>query len=308
LNKDFMDMPPQALAGSLDLPRFERILCAVDLEQPTPNALSLASFIAERFGAELEALYVGPTATSGDPAVVQRLTQIVERLGALATTAQLESGAPAQTILERAHSRSCDLIVLGSRQRSDLGWQFRDDVVRDVSALADCATLTVHERDTPAALERILVPVDFGPATSCMVDWACAVALRFGAEVQLLHVVTRERSTVGSADLAELTALEQRVRSLGIEVGCQVLVAGSIANGIESYNDQGEFDLVVMGLCGEPESPARLTRGVIATLRNRLSVPVLSVRATSFDATQPRARSQSQQPPNDRGARAALSA
>jgi nucleotide-binding universal stress UspA family protein len=308
LIKDFMDMPPQALAGGPELPRFERILCAVDLEQPTPNALSLASFIAERFGAELEALYVGPTATSGDAAVVQRLDQVVERLGSLGTTARLASGAPAQTILERANSRRCDLIVLGSRQRSDLGWQFRDDVVRDVSALADCATLTVHERDTAAAIERILVPVDFGPATSCMVDWACSVALRFGAEIELLHVVSRERSVVGSSDLAELSALEQRVRSLGIEVNCQVLVAGSVANGIEGYNEQGEFDLIVMGLGGEPQSPTRLTRGVIATLRNRLSVPVLSVRAAMLDATRPRARAQSHQSASDRGARAALSA
>ena len=301
-------MPPQASTGRAELPRFERILCAVDLEQPTPNALSLASFIAERFSAELEALYVGPTTTCGDPAVVARLDQVVERLGVLGTTARLASGSPAQAILERANSRRSDLIVLGSRQRSDLGWQFRDDVVRDVSALADCATLTVHERDIPAALERILVPVDFGPATTCMVDWACALAMRFGAEVQLLHVVSRERSVVGTHDQAQLSALEQRIRSLEINVGCQVLVAGSASNGIESYNEQGEFDLVVMGLGGEPQSPARLTRGVVATLRNRLSVPVLSVRAPSFDATRPRARAQTHQSPSDLGARAVLSA
>ena len=303
-----MDMPSQASAARRELPRLERILCAVDLEQPTPNALSLASFIAERFGAGLEALYVGPTATSGDPAVVQRLNQVVERLGALGTTAQLASGAPAQTILERASSRCCDLIVLGSRQRSDLGWQFRDDVVRDVSALADCATLTVHERDTPAVLERILVPVDFGPATSSTVDWACALATRFGAEVRLLHVVSRERSVVGTQDGAELAALERRIASLKIDVGCQVLVAGSVANGIESYNEQGEFDLLVLGLGGEPQTPTRITRGVVATLRNRLSIPVLSVRAPSLDATRPRARAQGQPSPSDRGANAALSA
>ena len=254
-DKDFMNTPRSAAADRPNLPLFERILCAVDRQKPSLSASGLAGLIADRFGASLEELFV-------------------------------ESGPPAQAILERASRRRSDLIVLGARQRSDLGWQFRDDVVRDVSALADCATLTVHERDTPALIEHIVVPVEFGPATTGALEWASAFALRFGAKLQLLHVVSRQRLPSDAA--AELTALERRVRAFGVDVGCQVIVAGSTANGIESYNDQGEFDLVVVGLLGAPESPARLTRGIIPTLRNRLPVPLLSVRAAPVDATRPR--------------------
>jgi len=307
LNNEFMDLPPAAEPSCLELPSFERILCAVDLEQPTPNALSLAGFIAGRFGAALEALYVGTSSSCVDPAVVQELNRIVEGSGALGTTAQLAAGPPARTILEHARNHRTDLIVLGSRQRSDLGWQFRDDVVRDVSALADCATLTVNERDTPEVIEQILVPVDFGPATRQMVGWACAFARRFDAKVTLLHVVSREQGAVGSSGRAELAALEQHMALLGVRTESQVIVAGGAANGIESYNDRSEFDLVVLGQAVEPESPARLIRGVIATLRSRLSIPVLSVRATPFDLSRPRARAQSHSA-SERGDRAPLSA
>jgi nucleotide-binding universal stress UspA family protein len=215
----------------------------------------------------------------------------------VAGSARVAFGAPAARICEQARQRSCDLIVLGSRSRSDLGWQFRDDVVRDVSAATGSATLSVHERDRAATIERILVPVDFGPATSRMADWAAAFALRFGAQVELLHVVSRERSAPRKGDRAALETLEAQVAAWGVEVVSQVLVAGSIAGGIEAHNERCEFDLVVMGL-GQgtgPEGRGRVTRGVIATLRNRLSVPLLSVHASPFDATRPRARTLSAQ-------------
>ena len=121
-------------ADGRNLPHFERILCAFNSAQPSPDALGLAKLIAARFGAALE-------------------------------TFSVTSGAPAPAILARASGSRSDLLVLGSRTRSDLGWQFRDDIVRDVSAQADCCTLTVHERDTDPAVGRILVPVEIGRAS-----------------------------------------------------------------------------------------------------------------------------------------------
>jgi nucleotide-binding universal stress UspA family protein len=261
----------------------------LDVERPAPGAAALAALIARQFEAELEALYVSPG--SFDAEAAARLERLVATLPpSVAENAGVAFGAPATCICERATQRACDLIVLGSRSRSDLGWQFRDDVVRDVSAATGSATLSVHERDRAATIERILVPVDFGPATERMVDWASSFALRFGAEVQLLHVVSRERSAPRRGDRAALEALQARVAALGLEVGSQVLVAGSIAGGIEAYNESCEFDLVVMGLGPSSDGGGRVTRGVIASLRNRLSVPLLSVHASPFDATKPRAR------------------
>jgi nucleotide-binding universal stress UspA family protein len=292
-------------------PAVERILCALDVEQPTLSALTLASLIAGRFEATLEALYVGKSATSGafggalTPAgrvdelmashnSEQRLQEIVRGLkGAIPTTARFVLGAPAPAILERASEPGCDLIVLGARQRSDLGWQFRDDVARDVAALAQCATLTVHERDAPDTIERILVPVDFASVTTSALGWASAFASRFGAQIQLLHVVSRERSTTRSvnvernvvrssnvpADVAsELQELASALTRRGVKATSEVVIASNVANGIADYNDRGEFDLVVLGMRGSPQSPARLTRGIVSTLRNRMSIPVLTLR------------------------------
>lgn len=299
-------------------PSLERVLCPLDVQQPTLSALKLASSIADRFGASLEALYVGSNATSAGLGTLlnnagrvgelitahnaeQHLRDIVRTLECpVVPTAHFMLGSPVSAILERASTPAFDLIVLGARQRSDLGWQFRNDVARQVAALATCATLTVHERDTPSTIKRVLLPVDFTLVTTQTLHWAAAFAAKFGGEVQLLHVVSREQSTVRSLDRernvvrssmvptdvsGRLTELEQTLKRLGVVASSQAVIASDVANGIADYNDRGEFDLIVVGESGPPQSPPRLTRGVVATLRNRMSVPVLSVRCVAPDSS-----------------------
>jgi len=292
-------------------PTLERILCALDVEQPTLSALTLASLISSRFEAKLEALYVGKSAAPLTAAgrvdelmtahnSEQQLEEMVRALegGAIPATTSFVLGAPATAILDRASRPGCDLIVLGARQRSDLGWQFRDDVARNVATLAACPTLTVHERDAPDTIARILVPVDFATVTDSALGWAAAFARRFSAEIQLLHVVSRERATTRSVNVeknvvrsssvppdvaASLAELAAELLRRGVSATSEVVIASNVANGIADHNDRGEFDLVVMGMRGDPQSPARLTRGIVSTLRNRMSIPILTVRRPPRD-------------------------
>jgi nucleotide-binding universal stress UspA family protein len=295
-------------------PAIERVLCALDVQHPILSAVSLAGLIAERFGAALEVLYAEAAGgnrrfqTNGERVeelmashnMDQRLQQLVEGRGSPAsTTTQLIAGNPVASILERIEASRGDLIVLGARQRSDLGWQFRDDIARQVAALAQCATLTVHERESANGIERILVPVDSSPVTERAVAWAGAFARRFAAEVHVLHVVTRggqaqrttdrsqqvrRSSSVPSAVSARVAELAEGLASAGVRAKSEVMIAGSVVNGITDCNDRGEFDLLVLGINGLPKGPARFTRNLAATLRNRVSIPLLSVRQVTSDS------------------------
>jgi nucleotide-binding universal stress UspA family protein len=214
-------------------PTIERVLCALDVEHPILGAVSLAGLIATRFGVPLEVLHVEKTSRSrrfqsnvnrvaelmASHNAGQRLEQLVEgRAGPDATT-RLASGGTIAGILERTAVSGNDLIVLGARQRSDLGWQFRDDIARQVSALAECATLTVHDRDGADRIERILVPVDFGPVTARALAWAVLFARRFAAQVHVLHVVSRERQTKRAVDRSRKVV---RSSSVPPDVGARV--------------------------------------------------------------------------------------
>ena len=294
-------------------PTIERVLCALDVEHPIVGAVSLAGLIATRFGVPLEVLHVeegtGPAAFQNRASRVadlmvshntgQRLEQLVGARGGPDSTTRLASGSPVESILARSAASGDDLIVLGARQRSDLGWQFRDDIARQVSALADCATLTVHDRDQADTIERIIVPVDFGPVTARAIAWALVFAQRFEAEVHVVHVVSRERqseravdrsdtsarsSSVPSNVSARIDALAGELSRSGVKATCDVVIAGGVVNGITDCNDRGEFDLLVLGLNGPPRGAARLTRGLAATLRNRMSIPILSVRQATVES------------------------
>jgi nucleotide-binding universal stress UspA family protein len=278
------------------------------------GAISLAGLIATRFGVPLEVLHV-EAGSSGGPLqsranhvaelmashnLEQRLGQLVAgRGGPDSTTTRLASGSPVDNILERSAVSENDLIVLGARQRSDLGWQFRDDIARQVSALARCATLTVHDRDQPDKIERILVPIDLGAVTETAVAWALVFAQRFGAEVHLLHVVSREQQTeriversgkvtrtssIPAALSARGAELAAELVAKGVPATSDVVIAGGVVKGITDYNDRGEFDLLVLGLAGPPRGAARLTRGLAATLRNRMSIPILSIRRAAGES------------------------
>ncbi len=295
-------------------PSIERVLCALDVEHPIVGAISLAGLIATRFGVPLEVLHVDESGSSGpfrtnanrvaelmaSHNLGQRLDQLVSgRGGPESTTTRLASGSPVDSILESSAASDNDLIVLGARQRSDLGWQFRDDIARQVSALAPCATLTVHDRDRADKIERILVPIDFGPVTDSAVAWALVFAQHFAAEVHLLHVVSREQQTersVGrSGKVTRSSSVPASVSTRsgelaaglvaeGVRATSEVVIAGGVVNGITDYNDRGEFDLLVLGLTGPPRGAARLTRGLAATLRNRMSIPILSIRQATPDS------------------------
>jgi nucleotide-binding universal stress UspA family protein len=291
-------------------PIIERVLCALDVEHPILGAVSLAGLIATRFGVPLEVLHVEASAgargfqsNANQVAKLmathnagQRLEQLIEgRGGPESTTTRLALGSPVASILERSALSGNDLIVLGARQRSDLGWQFRTDIARQVSALAECATLTAHDRDQPDKIERILVPVDLGAVTARAIAWAQVFAQRFAAEVHVLHVVSRERrsersqqvgraSSVAADVGARVAELSDGLTRSGVRATSDVVIARSVVSGITDCNARGEFDLLVLGLSGPPGGAPRLTRGVAATLRNRMSIPVLSVRQTTDDS------------------------
>jgi nucleotide-binding universal stress UspA family protein len=159
--------------------------------------------------------------------------------------------------------------------------------------------LTVHDRDRTDKIERILVPIDFGPVTDSAVAWALAFAQKFAAEVHILHVASREQQTERSversgkvtrsssipADVSSRSAeLAAGLVAEGVRATSDVVIAGGVVNGITDYNDRGEFDLLVLGLTGPPRGAARLTRGLAATLRNRMSIPLLSVRQATLDS------------------------
>jgi nucleotide-binding universal stress UspA family protein len=143
-------------------------------------------------------------------------------------------------------------------------------------------------------ITRILVPTDFSPTADAALDYAFTVAERFGASLQLLHVLDDPFVFEGmsaEAYIAEAPTLrtamldEARVRlrhranpaKHNVTVETEVLF-GHGARTIAEYALERGIDLIVMGTHGRT-GVAHLLLGSVAERMVRIApCPVLTVR------------------------------
>jgi nucleotide-binding universal stress UspA family protein len=288
-----------------------RIVCALDLEAPARTALCYAGVIAERFHSSIDALHApaplrGRDAGSAAPDVNklmaahnsrERLREIVDATpGRVRPTPYVIEGLPASVILAHAEQQRADLVVLGADRSSRLTAYLGSGLTNQVAARASCAVLTVRDSPSRFALRNILVPVDFSACTPSVLDWAGDFAKRFGADIHVLHVVARSAglgsidrlwgrvdSTPHASAQAELRDIEARFRYSGVRSTHGVRDSNGVASAIAELADSGQFDLVIVGLHGGPRRPDRLAPGVVASVRDQATAPVLSVRAPAIE-------------------------
>ena len=140
--------------------KLQSILCPVDFSSTSEAAVQYASLLAADTGATLHLLHVvdeSAIATTGHNGVgyiadmaeqleghgleqLQAMTPLVSNVPF--DTCQLV-GVPARSILEYAHEKSVDLIVMGSHGRSGLARLLMGSVAEAVVRRADCPVLTV---------------------------------------------------------------------------------------------------------------------------------------------------------------------
>lgn len=142
-------------------------------------------------------------------------------------------------------------------------------------------------------ITRILVPTDFSTATELALDYAVTVASRFGASLQLLHVVDDPLVTgaVGSeVYITSLPSLRQRLiddaaRRLGrLAFTCGRVAArrevriGRPADAICEVAREEGCDLIVMGTHGRTGMAHVLLGSVAEQVVRKAPCPVLTVR------------------------------
>lgn len=145
-------------------------------------------------------------------------------------------------------------------------------------------------------ITRILVPTDFSPQSDATLDYAKALAERFGASLHLIHVLEDPYATSAYATevygylppglkeswqkeadsrLATILPPAERTRFHGTSS----VIFGRPATAIVEYAEQEGIDLIVMGTHGR-SGVAHLLLGSVAERVVRTSqCPVLTVRS-----------------------------
>jgi nucleotide-binding universal stress UspA family protein len=292
-----------------------RILFATDFSQCTRRAEDYASALASSWKALLTVLCVAefPPGLNPDYAVNRQYlaellkdasSQLVDLKGCaerrgVAVMTRMATGIPSEEIIAAARTEDSDLIVVGTRGKTGLAHVLLGSTAERVIRGAPCPVLAVKtEPDDKeeegvltrpiAALERILVPVDFSDCSLDALEYAAMVAQQAKASLMLLHVLepvsygldfaldqSNERQGEVMKRLERLASSHQHPNML-VEFR---LRGGFPADSILDSAQTLPCNLIVMGTHGRRGISHALSGSVAEAVLRKARCPVLTVRS-----------------------------
>ena len=265
----------------------EDILFPTDFSEPAKRALPHALMMATKCDARITVLHVR-VLFEDDPNQPQyhffeegkyadyiegQLEEIRQKFTPdhSVSTATVRGISPAAGILDYLEQNPVDAVVMGTHGRSPLGRFFLGTVTEKVVRHAPCAVLTVaHHRMNYRNIpdyRKILAPFDFSEYSVKALLKARALALKYQADLQVLHVLAPQLQPFfyelwkisNVADLPKFEAnakraLAKSLGKLGLK-GLKVHVEDGTGDGraseiIVKFAEENLVDLIVMGTHG----------------------------------------------------------
>lgn len=284
----------------------QRVLFTTDFSDGAARAFPRAAALAERHDAELHILNVTGSESETDRTLPVSLSILKEWLGSSSQVPetdlaaltivqkQIEADTPSERIIGYVEDENIDLVVISTHGRRGVQRMLLGSVTEEVVRKAPCPVLTVRSDAEPSATDRvrrILVPVDFSDHARVALQHAKEIALTYGAEIHLLHVVEevvypsaygvepplqptqqtllRVEKTLGTMAREELN--EDHVH-VSVKIGYAPLT-------ILEYAHNTDIDLVVIATHGRTGLDRFLIGSVAQRVIRRSPTPVFVVKA-----------------------------
>jgi nucleotide-binding universal stress UspA family protein len=205
---------------------------------------------------------------------------------------QIDSSAPAEAIVDYVDEHNIDLVVMGTHGRRGFDRIRFGSVTEEVVRTAPAPVLTVRAQapSSSPTVRRVLTPIDFSDASEHALRHAKEIALTYGAEIDLLHVVDApmypSAYELGSFRFPIDEVIDQSEESLadlardiiGVEHSVVTAVSGHPVQEILDYVEANDVDLLVMATHGRT-GLGRLMIGSVAERVVRQSpIPVFLVK------------------------------
>jgi nucleotide-binding universal stress UspA family protein len=153
-------------------------------------------------------------------------------------------------------------------------------------------------------ITRILVPTDFSATADAALEYACALATRLGASLELLHVIDEEYlggTLASELYVPEAANLRETLRQEGEQLLSELVTSRNrdhlaidtavvVGRSFRTIVDEAvatKADLIVMGTHGRTGIAHLLLGSVAERVVRTAACPVLTVRERPLAATEP---------------------
>ena len=284
----------------------QRILVPVDFSGSSELALRYATAFAARFGGKIALVHViesgrlvgelseSDTGMTEIPRrVEEQLCMLAKRSGepALFDKVEVRTGRPFHEIGQAASGLGSGVIVIATHGYTGLDYLLLGGTAERVIRHAPCPVLVVRGQNGRAPEpKKILVPVDFSPASLDGLRYALALARPFGATLTALHVIeplgpmARLEVDVDAHERKLRKGVRLRLEELHLEVDEPAGAFDTLFREGTSYDEivgmaqRRDFDLIVMASLGRSGLVDMLLGSTAERVVRHAPCPVLVVR------------------------------
>lgn len=271
------------------LARAEQVVVLHAVELPWPNypILPESPMIGVKTASELREAADAHMRQEGQRLLTKVRTMLPQDCGTVSTL--IETGSPADVILNIAATEHADLIVMGARGRTPVPETAMGSVSHRVVLHASCATLVVG---TPfPSLRRVLLPVQGPYDREAAMRFLSRKPFRDGVEITILTVLPAARSiwdeVPPDVETLQVKAVEharQFVNEAALQVSALgypaagVMRLGFAADEIVRESEESAADLLLIGCRAKREQTRFLMGSIAYTVLHRANRPVLIFR------------------------------
>ncbi len=185
-------------------------------------------------------------------------------------------------LLAHVAEKQADLLLIGHRRSHPGRWA----LARRLAMKAPCSVWMVPE-NSPASLQRILVPIDFSDhAADCMRVATSMAKLTGSTECLALHVYFNQQVLTYEENDPVLRGQEEQayrqfiapINCLGVEVTPHFEEGANVGHVIKRVADRHSVDLIVLATRGRSQSAAILLGSVTEQMIIETDVPLLAVK------------------------------
>lgn len=190
----------------------------------------------------------------------------------------------ANEVSQLAAAENVDLVVMGTTGASGLKSVLFGSNAAAVLEKAPCPVLVIPDKYKFNKMQKIVFATDYQDNDLESLTFLCEIAVLFEAEIIIVHISQTPQTDEYEPDLLEWFKHEllDKANIDYKNLSFHLLIAGDIADELQSYVEKNNVDLVSMSMRKRNTFSKLFSRSVTKTLAHHTRTPLLAFHAAEF--------------------------